>query len=227
MKNVISSLVIAGLVLALAPAAQAEIIGNVTATASSYYNAGGSPFDPDPAKAVNGTGMTGQGATGTHTGNEEQDGWQASQTTSNNPWIIVDLGVAGAVELMYVWNGQSEGQWNQGIKTANIYSATTDPNSNIPNSGAAFNTTGWDLWGGGDTAFAKKPGDNDAYGKTDTIELGLTNVRYIALAITETHGGLLINTSINELQFDTVPEPATMSLLAIGGLALLRRRKRA
>jgi hypothetical protein len=49
--------------------------------------------------------------------------------------------------------------------------------------------------------------------------------QFIALKITAVHGGFN-NTSIAELQFDgtlAIPEPSTVSLLALGGLVLLRR----
>jgi hypothetical protein len=37
---------------------------------------------------------------------------------------------------------------------------------------------------------------------------------------------LTINPNLVGFAMDSVPEPATMSLLALGGIAILRRRKR-
>ena len=203
---------------AFASSAQAAtIISGETATASSDFFGGESWGRPVEA-LVNDVGMTGEGATGLHANTNYEHGWQNGQATA--PWIKVDLGATVAVGKMYVWNGASSNK-DWGAQTVDIYYATTDPGVNVNDSEAAFNPAGWTLWSSGVT-FAKHAGSG-SYLPTDDFDLNVT-ARYIALNVTVAYGGIN-NASIAELQFEVVPEPATMSLLALGGLALLRRRR--
>ena len=75
------------------------------------------------------------------------------------------------------------------------------------------------------TLLANQPG-NLNYGNTDYFDLGGLTARHIGIQVDSLYQISFNNASIAELQFFEVPEPATMSLLAIGGLGLLARRKR-
>ena len=212
---------------AFASSAQAAVIapGTVTATARSEFNFN-SGWNRLATSTVNGSGMvSGEGATGLHT-NASQSvayGWQVNQPGNIAHWFKVDLGDTYDVGKMHVWNGHGN-SWN-GIKTADIYYSTTDSGNNTANDEADFNTSGWNLLTAGQ-AFQQQANPGDNFGPTDTIALDVT-ARYIVLNISEAWGGIN-TTSIGELQFEeavAVPEPATMGLLALGGLALLRRRR--
>ena len=203
---------------AFASSAQAAtIISGETATASSDFH--GHETWGFPVEAlVNDLGMTGEGAAGVHANGDYAHGWTTDQTTA--PWIKVDLGATVAVGKMYVWNGAPPAK-DWGAQTVDIYYATTDPGVNVNDSEAAFNPAGWTLWNSGVT-FAQHAGSG-SYLPTDAFDLNVT-AGYIALNITATYAGIN-NASIAELQFEQVPEPSSLSLLAIGGLALLRRRR--
>ena len=203
---------------AFASTAQAAtIISGETATASSDFN-GHETWGRPIEALVNNLGMTGEGATGVHQTSDYTTGWQNGQTTA--PWIKVDLGGTYDVGNMYVWNGLP-GLPSWGAQTVDIYYSTTDPGNNVNDSEAAFNTAGWTSWG---TVAGLAQYVSGSYLPTDTIALDV-NARYIALNVTAAYSGIN-NASIAELQFEAVPEPATMSLLAIGGLGLLLKRRR-
>jgi hypothetical protein len=199
MKKLITLFAIAGLVLALAPAAQAQtIIAGVTATAGSEYDPGWGPdYVRSATKAVDGTGiLSGEGATGLHTGNDTATGWFNGGSATD--WFKVDLGASYNVGKMYVWNGEcGNGTWDRGVNPADIYYstvATTDP---IPTGGASSGD--WILITAAQ-AFNQKPLDTANYGPTDTFDLDVT-ARAIGLYCSQGFAGNA-GCSFAELQFE-------------------------
>jgi len=221
MKKTISILAIAGLVLALAPATQAALIdivgggGGVTASSEIADGTRG------PENLINGVGL----AAGVHdlaTTNQ----WLSSAGGNPNwggddpdPWVLFDLGAVYTVDSMEVWNF-SEADWsvNRGVNAVTVeYGLTAALGSTVA---GITNLTIAPASAGGITG--------------TTYAMGSVDARYIKIDIAPgagigNHGDTSIFYGMNEVQFDgtEVPEPATMSLLAIGGLALIRRRKRA
>jgi len=205
MKKMITLLAVLGMVLALPPAAPAELIAGVTATARSEFDIN-SGWNRLAVSAVNGFGMvSSEGATGLHTDDAENVGygWSVSQAGNIAHWFKVDLGATYEVGKMYVWNGFGGG-W-VGIKTADIWYATTDPGNNTANDEVDFVTTGWTSLTTGQ-AFQQQTDPGEDFGPTEFIDLNVT-ARYIVLNISEAHGGIN-HTSIGELQFFTPPPPA-------------------
>jgi hypothetical protein len=98
---------------------------------------------------------------------------------------------------------------------------------------AADHSTSFDLIFSDDSDFKSEPittlsytyteiGDTDAWTETDQFDA--ISARYVRYDVTGASGST--NDGISEMTFYTVPEPATMSLLAIGALALLKRRRK-
>ena len=168
----------------------------------------------DSGGVDSGNQLTGEGASGEWGPHDFFGGWYSVAPT----WFRVDLGATVAVGEMYVWNGQPALP-TRGVETGNIY-YSTDENA----VGGDWSNWGWTQIGTTDT-FAQIPNntltgdDQSAYGPTDVFDLDVT-ARVIGIDAFGSGG-----VGLAALQFEQVPEPATMSLLALGGLALLRRRR--
>ena len=205
---------------AFASPAQAAIVAGVTATAGSELFGDGTTT----SRMVDGTGIvSGEGAGGLHAHGSIDDDWRVG-SVANNPWVKFDLGATVDVGNMFVWNSLGSGLPDFAIREIDIYYATTDPGNNVNLSLAAFDATDWTPWGTV-AEMAQIPGAAD-YGPTTTTALNV-NARYIAFDIKKgwNTGDSPANSAIAEVQFDAIPEPGTMGLLALSGLALLRRRR--
>jgi len=202
---------------AFASSAQAAII-SLTGAASS---AGSTDFWEATRVTDDSYMVSGEGASGVMDGSQ-YGGWYGAAADT---WFRVDLGDSYTVGEMFVWNGQpGPGVAGRGARAVDIYSSTvaTATGASIPTDA----TSSGDWIFEGTYEFAAKAETTDNYGPTDTIDLGVT-ARVIGLDFSKVTGGAWNQggNSLGQLQFDAVPEPATMSLLALGGLALLRRRR--
>ena len=169
------------------------------------------------SRVTDGVGMSGEGTLGLQNNNSALDSWYSIASTE---WFRVDLGATVAVGEMYVWNGQTGGISDRGTGSSDIYYSLTDTAQAIPTGGASDGD--W-IFLKNESAWNQGTNDGTPYGPTDTFDLDVT-ARVIGFQLTEGFGGNGGN-SIAAMQFEVVPEPATMSLLALGGLALLRRRR--
>lgn len=195
---------------AFASTAQAAIILGDTSTA------GTEPVGSRPAANIsNDNGLTGSGATGTFT-----QPWVNGWVGNGGPdWARVDLGDTYAVDTMHVWNYHEQAA-ARGMKDTNIYYSTveTADASNFASGDwtlfvAKTMTTGW-------------TGTAGPYLPTDNIAMGGLTARVIGIEILNSVSGSNW-AGIGKLQFDgtAIPEPTSMSLLALSGLVLLRRRR--
>ena len=179
--------------------------GQLTATSG-----GTDPTWPDEQAVVDGTQMTGEGATGLHKGTlSYPDGWY---TTEANNWFKVDLGATVDVGKMYVWNGQEEIP-ERGVESADIYYSTVVTTDPIPTGGASSGD--WILITAGQ-AFNEIPVGTADFLPSDAFDLDVS-ARSIGLYLSGS-GGL----SLSELQFfeaDTAP-PANTFANWIGGYAV-------
>jgi len=232
MKKTMSLLAIAGLVLALAPAAQAEPIVTpgdgyagpyrlVFAT-SSHPMADASrdmdDFDTDVTAAANAVaellalGTTWQ-CLGSTTAIDARDHTGTNPSSTGIP-IYTTTGLRVADDNADLWDGTIQNAiWlddgtSPGSDTQVIFENATWTGTNSNGTAAS---SGDGLQMGGDWNIRISRG-----GRTDSGWMS-----GVSLNGTDTRGARMYGIS------GVIPEPATMSLLAIGGIALIRRRRRA
>jgi hypothetical protein len=218
MKKTISILAIAGLILALAPAAQAALITGMTTTSSAYEGT------RSPDQLTDGSGMSGDLVTpgaALHTPDDKNTTMWLSSVSTANTWVKVDLGSSYTVDDMYVWNFQeSSTDGARQVLTYKVYYSTNEAAV-----GGDWGSWMWNEYAGPAQSLTTNA-TTSPFAKNGTVDMGDVTARVIGLEfLTVDVGG---NPGLSELQFDgtLVPEPATMSLLAIGGIALIRRRRK-
>ena len=181
-----------------------------------------------PVNVVNGSGMTdedGDGIAETHGVTTWGDNicWMSDSFSNDpDPWFMMDLGGPYPVASMKVWNfNATDGRTDRGVGVADIYvSLVDDPDTLNPD----FSDT--DVWAllKDDVQLTEAPGTN-GYNLPDIIDVGSVTARWIAFDIESNLGGSFVG--LGEVQVFLSPEPATLSLLGLGALALIRRRRRA
>ena len=213
MKKMITLLAVLGLVLALAPAAQAALVNAdvLRSVAGGAYTNAGQGADADFVDWGLGTFTTtgaGYVASGTP--------YFKSRAAFNQGWLASDV-LAGGV-----------GDFLAGAQ----YLATDDADK-VPATLGSYQFT-FDQ-AGSFYILQDIRGSFDTTGYTDTgVDIkGAYSLNYSVWSQTVTASQVLttptMSGSIEPLgfAFQAIPEPATMSLLAIGGIALIRRRRRA
>ena len=197
---------------AFASSAQAVLITGLTASAKDNEGV------RTATKMINGSGMTGVTVAGTGTHDVTGDNMWLG-LTSVPTWAHVNLGDLYTVDDMYMWNYKEGGGTDGGrqVVTYNLwYSADA---SATP---GTFTDPKWTQLPGG-TINATQVGAGSSYTFSDQIAINqdASVIGFEILTAVDNRAG------IAELQFDgaLVPEPSTMGLLALSGLALLRRRR--
>ena len=231
MRKFIVLTAIAALSFALAPAAQADIITVAGITASSDYY--GDALGQYPGMwmspgVIDGNGLDVTGLLHSQIGGDNSAGasnmwFSGKSTVVADQWLQIDLGGVYDISSMNVWN-EYEG-WPAGRGTnAVVITYGTEITGSMAQGTVAPITSPGTL---SITNFAQAPATNPFTGETFTEAF---TAQYILFDIGSNYGGISTGeglVGLAEVQFDGVPEPATMSLLAIGGLALIRRRRRA
>ncbi|MCE5325627.1 MAG: PEP-CTERM sorting domain-containing protein [Planctomycetaceae bacterium] len=245
MKHTLAAVLAVGLMLALTGAAQAAVGDPIdpagfTADADSLY-----PWDGPartPIAAFNGSGLSGTNHSG---GDNISNSWFTQTGVGSEPWtagqrwLMVNMGADYAIGQLQIWNYNEPG-WggpdggDRGAKDVSIWYQTSAGTGAIPvgsggdSQGQAFVSTGWTLLG--DYTLSKAT--SDPTGITDALDPADFQARYVLIEIHTNYAtnGNANETGIGEVRFlegavGDVPEPATMSLLAIGGAAALIRRR--
>jgi len=200
------------------PSANAAVISVADATASSFIPEPNTPVpDRGPLNLIDGAGIDGSGDQAVV--NFRPNMW-LSDNNDTAGWVQFDLGAVYTIDSFEVWN-YYEG-WNgseqrsvngvsivYGTTTADMIAGTIDSSSTVPDitSFAIADTT-------------------DPYPGVVYTPASSFDARYIQFDISSTHGATFAGMADVQFEGTLVPEPATMSLLAMGGLGLLRRRRR-
>jgi hypothetical protein len=166
-----------------------------------------------------------------------QSEWLADQrldaTTSINnkiAWVVVDFGsVVADLENMYMWNGRYNTGTDEDTRDFNIYYSSgvgIDTLPAMPNSKS--NAGDYDFASGDWTQLGSTrtlPSPSSPYGPDGTIALGGISARYIGIEIlTAGNGTIPDRVGLAQVEFTAIPEPASLALLGLGGLMMLRRR---
>ena len=225
------SLAFGVIVLGLAGSASAAFVGGpdfdtsdaVTATAANFAVASTAPVN-----AVNGSGLDGTGEMHSNGAWNDNVGWLGDTPNLGNvnpgtweggAWIRFDFDQVHPIASARIWNYNALLS-NRGMNQVVIeYSETggSDPSD-------------WTRLGGEDhvVSFTQAPGLPDYTGFTvDFGDVNAGSVIFTALSadIGVANFGESGNAGLAEVRFAIVPEPATLSLLALGAVALIRRKK--
>ena len=218
--------VVAGLAafaLAGTGAARGQLITGETDTASSNIPG----FDRGQAHAVDDSGLSSGGDNTavtpdqTHTAAPDGFMWLSRGNDFGgqdlDPFYLVDLGNVYDVTAIRVFNYNEAGAFAlRGVQAGRLLvSETAPPTTADP--------------GGLPVVIPVAPGTNDYTGVLLFNDAAAPiRGRYFMLDIDSNYGGDNNFYGLSEVQFDgtVVPEPAGLSLLAVAGLAALRRRRR-
>ena len=230
MKRVISVLAVA----LMAGSASAAFIGGpdfdtsdaVTGTAANVN------VEANADKVVDGSGLDGTGtmhdtsdwnavpATGWLGENSNVGGGPHPGTWEGGTWIRFDFDDIYELAVVHVWNW-NHSFTNRGLNQVVIeYSETggADPGE-------------WTRLGGADHVFSfeRATGESDYIG-FDAADFAGATAKHVVFTALSGDGGVANfggsgNAGLAEVRFHLIPEPATLALCALGGLALLRKRR--
>jgi hypothetical protein len=184
-------------------------VAGTAVTASSFYSEG-EPSDDPPRKASDWSGMTGAFPNGV----ASTDWWisWASQGHDDldytSEWIAWDLGGTYTLSKVHVWNYNEGGYTDESIKKLDIQKWT----------GAAWENA----YTGLEWSQAPDRGDYAGFDQQFSTPITTSKIRFANLE----NFGSTYGAGVSEVVFYAVPEPATLALLGLGGLAVIRRRRK-
>lgn len=196
--------------LCLSTSLHAAVITGVTAeftSTNSDFNSitGGNASSYNVNNIVNGTGLTGT----THTNSFGSSMLHDNDITEADATIIFNLGGVYNVESLNVWNYNSSGTTNRGLKTVTVETSTD---------GLTYGTPGT-------LTFAQA---NNPNSPAEVVAFSASGVQFIKFTNLTTHAGASSSTGgLSEIQFVAqVPEPSSLALLGLGFSSLMLRRRR-
>ncbi len=211
-----TAFLVAGLMVIFAMTAATAQAGIITPTVASATSSINTTRDMDGT--IDGAGLSGGGTSGdilseTHasTGGTGPTYWLG--TTSVTQVLDFTLAAATDVEAVHIWNYErgSEDNWDKRALASFDIAFST-------NNGATYSTPISITGIQGNTALtAPIPVQTFTFAK----QTGVTDIQLTNLV---NHGDSSWY-GLAEIRFDTVPEPASLALLGLGGLAMIRRRR--
>ncbi len=162
-----------------------------------------------------------------------QTGWQGNGTfvpnsagagsaTTTGAWYVADLGsVRTGLSAMHIWNVREA--LDRGTRNVDIFYSTSPTVPVATGIAYDFSSGGWTpLLSNHDIPQATGAGtDSD-----DVVSLSsIASARYIGIRINSNYNSNF-RTGFAEIQFATVPEPASAGLALLAGLGLIVRRRR-
>jgi len=239
MKRVICVLAVA----LMAGGAQASFVGMfdtsgyVTATAPNAEAGPGAM----PIKAVDGSGLDETGEMHDNSGYASGRIWLGERDNGGNAGSTDPEGDGGPNPGTY--SHESNPVWfrfdfreNQLISHARIWNCNGATNRGFNQVVVEYSATGgadpaeWTRLGGPDAvqSFPQASHEDDYLGFE--LDLGGADIKSVVFTALTSDSGVANfggsgNVALSEVRFYIVPEPATMGLIVLGGLALLRRRR--
>ena len=154
----------------------------------------------------------------------------ASFANATLSWTVVDQD-AGNIELgdivLITVSSDATGDWDYGIYVTTPTAAVLQNPTKLQGAGNAYSATSYGGYVGHD--YHSGGGGQKAAGWSTVQFLSNTADTYtVNLYDYTTYGGDYVNpgTAALSVSLDVVPEPATIALLGLGGMFLLRRRRR-
>ncbi len=152
-------------------------------------------------------------------------------------WVMFDLGIAHDLDEIRLWNANiAHGDaglmgWNARNMSIHVAGEGAVLPSMDAGLGNYFTDASWtNIWDGD---LAQGPGGTDIV-QDQLVDpqlildaTGNNGVRYVAIDVDSRYDGANHAIALmGHIQIDAVPEPTTFGLLGLGGMFLLRRRKR-